>query len=162
MNSIYAITTHHERPSDAAEAWKENNVCAIGWSHFGALNEKDPKNYKIDIQDFLKIKKGDLILAYSKNNIISYIGEVETGEYLYTRKNIVGWSEKEGGFDYANQYVINWFKTPQHFTRKVLPSWLSEQLGKMRKTVIPIDLQGRSFGDVKQIILDCARSESHF
>ena len=118
MNSIYSITTHRERPSDAAEAWYECQVCAIGWSRYGNLKKSKLASLPKEVQTFLKIKKGDLILAYATENRIGYLGEIETGEYVYTRMNIVG--EKEnGGFDYPNQFGVNWFKEPRDFSRKI-------------------------------------------
>ena len=68
MNSIYAITTHHDKPSDAAEAWRELNVCAIGFRRYGVLTKGKLEDLSKDAQLFLKIKKGDLILAYAMGN----------------------------------------------------------------------------------------------
>jgi hypothetical protein len=69
MNLMYAIVTHHERPDDAAEAWKECNVCAIGWARYGNLKKTKhdlPSNARL----FLKIKKGDVILAYAGGKMV--------------------------------------------------------------------------------------------
>lgn len=160
MNSIYAITTHHDRPSDAAEAWREVNVCAIGFRRFGVLTKGNPDEFSKDAQLFLKIKKGDLILAYATGNRIAYVGEIEDGKYNHTDDNIVGLDEKAGGFGYPNQYKVKWFEKPRDFSRIDLPPFLQKQLGKRGRTVVLIDLNRRSFEEVKQIILACARSES--
>ena len=160
MNSIYAITTHHERLSDAAEAWLECNVCAIGWSSYGNLKRVNLEELPSDAQQFMKIRKGDLILAYSGGNRIAYVGEIEDGKYMFTRKNIVGLDEADGGFDYPNQYKVRWFDRPYDFSRKDLPPFLLEQLGKRGRSVVPIKLNRRSFDEVKQIIMTNARSGS--
>jgi hypothetical protein len=161
LNSIYAITTHDDRPDDAAEAWRECNVCAIGWGRYGRLDrvkeEKLPKDAKL----FLKIKKGDLILAYSGGNRIAYVGDVKNGRYQHnSRKNIVGLDEDDGGFEYPNQYEMKWYEKPYDFSRKDLPPFLLKQLGKRGRTVVPINLNRRSFDEVKQIILTSANSGS--
>jgi hypothetical protein len=160
MNSIYAITTHHERTDDAAEAWRECNVCAIGWSDYGRLDKIDEKKLPADAKLFLKIKKGDLILAYSGGNRIAYVGEIKDGKYHYTKKNIVGLDENDGGFEYPNQYVVTWRDKPYDFSRKDLPPFLLNQLGKRGRTVVQIKMNRRSFDEVKQIILTNARSGS--
>ena len=36
---IFAIVTHHSNPEDAAEAWVENGVAAIGWPGAGDLSK---------------------------------------------------------------------------------------------------------------------------
>jgi len=158
MKAIYAIVTHHERPDDAAEAWKDCNVCAIGWSRFGNLKKTRKENLPSDIRTFLKIKKGDLILAYAGANRIAYVGEIIDGKYMHTTRNIVGKSEDEGGFEYSNQYRVNWWDEPFDFSRYDLPPFLLNQLGKRGRTVTPIELQRRSFEEVKRIIMINARS----
>lgn len=160
MNSIYAITTHHKRPSEAAEAWREVNICAIGFTRAGKLTDAKIEDLPKDAQLFLKIKKGDLILAYAMCNRIAYVGEIENGEYIHTHENVVGLDGKDGGFGYPNQYKVKWFEKPRDFSRIDLPDFLRKQLGKRGRTVVPINLNRRSFDEIKQIILVCARSES--
>jgi hypothetical protein len=160
LNSIYAITTHHDRPSEAAEAWRELNVCAIGFTRFGKLTSAKPEELPKDVELFLRIKKGDLILAYAMGNRIAYVGEIENGKYMQTHENIVGLDKKDGGFGYPNQYKVKWYEKPRDFSRTDLPDFLRKQLGQRGRTVVPINLNRRSFDDVKQIILVCARSES--
>ena len=111
MNSIYSITTHHERPDDAAEAWRECGVCAIGWRGIDGRLDKAPKEeLDADSRLFLGIKKSDLILAYCNNNTIAYVGEIKDGKYLFTNKNIVSLDESKGGFEYENQYDVKWYR----------------------------------------------------
>lgn len=160
LNSIYAITTHHERLSEAAEAWRELNVCAIGWSSLGNLKKVDQGKLPVDAQRFMKLQKGDLILAYAGENRIAYVGEIEDGKYKFTRRNKVGLDSDKGGFDYPNQYKVKWYDEPYDFSRKDLPEFLRDQLGRKGRTVVAVKLNGQSFDKVKQIILTCARSGS--
>lgn len=160
MNSVYSITTHDERPSEAADEWYENGVCAVGWVRYGNFKKKKIDELPKDVQTFLQIKKGDLILAYANRNRIAYVGEIETGEYIYQPDNSVSLSEKDGGLGYPNQYKVCWYQSPQDFSRNDLPPYLSKQLGKRGKTVIPIDLNRQSFETIKGIILQCARHNS--
>jgi predicted Mrr-cat superfamily restriction endonuclease len=151
MNSIYVITTHHEKPNEAAEAWKKIGICAIGWARYGNL--KKPK-YELtgDAKIFLEIEKGDLVLAYATKNKIALVGEV-TSEYCRNTENLVGKDEGDGGFGYPNQYEVNWFKEPFDFDRKDLPQDLWSQIGKRGRTVVKLELHRRNFEQVKQIIL---------
>ena len=80
MNNIFAITTHHEKPVDAAEAWERNGVCAIGFVRKGNLRRLKGEQFKRDIQLFLEIEKDDLILAYATGNMIAYVGQVVDGK----------------------------------------------------------------------------------
>jgi len=160
MNAIYAIVTHHERPDEAADAWKDCGVCAIGWARYGNLKKTNQDALPSDVRSFLEIKKGDLILAYAMENRIAFIGEIVDGKYKYTSGNIVGRSEDDGGFEYPNQYKVNWYPEPCDFSRYDFPPFLSKQLGKKGKTVIKIDFERRSFDKVKEIILTTANSRS--
>ena len=144
MNSIWAITTHHERPGDAAEAWRECNVCAIGFVRYRNLKRAKREDLILDSQRFLEIKKGDLVLAYPGGNRIAYVGEIEDGKYERTAKNVVGLDEDDGGFEYPNQYKVNWYDRPYDFSRKDLPPFLLNQLGKRGRTVVQIDLHARA------------------
>jgi len=145
MNSVFAITTHHENPLDAAEAWRECNVCAIG--HF---EEENPNRIAFD-----GINQGDLILAYSCHNRIAYVGEIKDGILHKRNKNIVS-DETRKGFGYPFQYEVNWYDKPHHFSRKELPNDLWTQLGKRGKTVVQIEVDGKkemnakSFGKLKE------------
>jgi hypothetical protein len=162
MNSIYAITAHHERPDEAAEAWHECAVCAIGWEQYGRLDKANLDELPANPKTFLDIKRGDLILAYAGGNRIAYVGEVKDGVYHHTKRNIVGMDESEGGFEYPNQYEVKWYDKPYDFSRKDLPPFLLKQLGIKGRTVVKIRLERRSFDEVKQIILTTARSGSLF
>jgi len=160
MVSVYSIVTHHERADDAAEAWKECGVCAIGYNWEKNLNEFDKKDLAKDSRVFLKIEKGDLILAYAGENRIAYVGEITDGNYDYNRRNIVGRDEEQNGFGYRHQYKVSWWEFPYDFSRKDLPIFLCNQLGKRRPTVTKIKLQRRSVDQIKEIIRTCARSGS--
>jgi hypothetical protein len=160
MNSIYAITTHHDRPDDAAEAWRECEVCAIGWTRYGNLRKAKKSELPSNALEFMKIKKDDFILAYSGGNRIAYVGDVKNGRYRHTKKNVVGLDEDDGGFEYPNQYEVRWYDKPYDFSRKDLPDFIKKQLGIRGRTVVPIKLYKRSFDEVKQIILTNAASGS--
>jgi len=160
MNRVYTIVTHHERPDDAAEAWKDCGVCAIGWARHGKLTEAKRETLPIDARRFLKIRKGDAILAYAGGNRIAYVGEIVNGRYMFTKRNIVGRNEDDGGFEYPNQYKVKWWNKPFDFSRHDLPPFMLNQLGKRGRTVVPIKFYRRSFNEVKQIILATARSGS--
>ena len=136
MNSIYAITTHNDRSADAAEAWRDVNVCAIGFTHYGKLTKEKPEKFPKDAQLFLKIKKGDLILAYARGNRIAYVGEIEDGEYIYTNHNVVGLDGKNGGFGYPSQYKVRWFEKPR-FLKNRLASFSTKPVGEKRKNSCP-------------------------
>jgi len=160
MNKIYAIVTHHERPDAAAEAWKECSVCAIGFHSDKKLTKVKDTDLAADARIFLKIGRGDIILAYTWGNRIAYVGEVVDGKYVYAKKNLVGRSEKQGGFEYPHQYEITWWERPYDFSRYDLPKFIWSQLGKRGRTVIPITLGRRSFNQGKQIIITNAESGS--
>jgi hypothetical protein len=145
---------------DAAEAWRECGVCAIGWVRYGNLRKVKQEEMPSEVQQFLKIKKGDLILAYAAGNRIALVGEVEDGKYMHTEKNVIGLDEDDGGFGYPNQYRVRWYDKPHDFSRKDLPSFLTAQLGKRGRTVVPLNLYKRSFDEAKRIILTSAASES--
>jgi hypothetical protein len=156
MNSIYAITTYHtpEGAPDAAEAWREERVCAIGYS--GENNEELHPAAEL----FRQIGQGDLILAYSRRNRIAYVGEIKDRKPLpieTAKMNLVGRDESDGGFGYENQRNVTWYGKPHHFSRLCLPPPLSNQLGKRGKTVVQIELKGKSFREVKDIIMTSAK-----
>jgi hypothetical protein len=113
-----------------------------------------------EARTFLKIKKGDLVLAYATGNRIASVGEIVDGKYLHRTNNIVGLDKENGGFGYPNQYKVKWFDKPYDFSRKDLPDYLWKQLGQKGRTVVPLKLYRRSFDEVKQIILATARSGS--
>lgn len=159
MNSIYVIVTHHERPDEAAEAWKENGVCAIGFNSYGDLKKSKKDRLPPDAMYFSQIDKGDLILAYANRNKIALVGEV-IGDYERNKQNIVGRNEDKGGFEYHNQYKVNWLTDPYDFDRKNLPEEFWKQMGRRGITVKKLDLGKRSFDQVRNIILSCAISGS--
>lgn len=160
MSKIYAIVTHRERPDEAAEAWKEYNVCAIGFHGDKSLKKVKDEYLAADARVFLKIEKGDVILAYTWGNRIAYVGDIVDGEYTYTKKNAVGRSKEQGGFGYPHQFEVAWWDKPYDFSRYDLPKFIWNQLGKRGRTVIPIMLYRRSFDQVKQIIITNGESGS--
>jgi predicted Mrr-cat superfamily restriction endonuclease len=172
VNQIFAITTYHEPGEKAtlmAEEWRRLGICAIGWSsvNFCACKSKEDvikslktNNYDIrsaeDIWLFInEINAGDLILAYSRNNIIAYVGVVK-GPCQYVRNNSVG--DPNGEFDYAHQRKVEWWDEPHHFDRHDLPKYFADQLGRRGKTVVKIDLGQKSFKSFIKILKVCANS----
>jgi predicted Mrr-cat superfamily restriction endonuclease len=131
MSDIYAIRTHKTREREAAEAWKEQGTCAIGFRKLGNLREarrrlkKTDRHLPKDAEDFLGIRKDDVILAYSKRNTIAYVGRVSDDRYRHNDGNEIG---SDRGFGSPNQLGVEWWSDPSHFDRTQLPPWLSEQL----------------------------------
>lgn len=158
LSDIYAIVTHYEDPVGAAEAWKREGVCAIGWSDYGSLKSVPKEKLKghaaAASELFLGVRKGDVVLAYSMDNTIAYVGTV-TGPYKYDKKNEVG-----DVFDFANQRSVNWWDEPRHFDRHDLPAWLADQLGKRGFTITRLDLHEYGFEATVKIIRTCPRSGS--
>jgi hypothetical protein len=149
LPKIFAIITWHKKSGreDAAEAWKEESVAAMGWPEAGDLSKiKDfaQLSEKLGrpgsrgagyLWAFLKeVKKGDMILAYITRNTIAYVGEV-TGRYNYERKNKVGRSTSKGGFNYPHQRRVSWWSEPRYFSRNVLPTEISKQFGIQAQTL---------------------------
>ena len=136
---MWSILTYDEIEfrEDAAEAWKEERVTAVGWSRIGDLRKiKTHENLckKCDgrgpstLWAFSKeIKKGDMIFAYAGDNIIAYVGEV-IGPYKYEKGNRVGMSANDG-FGYAHQRSVKWWPYPHHISRSKLPAEIADQFG---------------------------------
>lgn len=141
---IVKIVTHHENPERAAELFYQEGVAAIGWSEFGDLSDlteeqikeisqkkfgrtvpesiNDARQY-VDFRD--NIGKGDLVLAYRKNNIVAMIGEIESDPY-FDDKNIIG--NPDGEVGYANQRKMKWWIEPRNFHRSHLPDDLKNKV----------------------------------
>jgi len=174
---IFAITTYHEdgkKAAEAAELWKRLGICAIGWSDiefcasrvFGnkeeikqALrNEGYQTRGSEDIWYFMnEINTGDLVLAYSRNNTIAYVGEVK-GPCKPNRENAIG--DPNGEFDYAHQRKVEWWEEPHHFDRHDLPKYFADQFGKRGVTVAEIIPRSKGFEKFIGIVRACARSGS--
>lgn len=152
MNSIYAITTHHRRPDEAAEAWKKCGVCAIGWTDEGDLRKLSEDELNLDMKDFFRLDEGDVVLAYTKRNRIAYVGAVTKGKFKYNKNNLVGRPEERGGFRYANQRAVEWWKEPFDILRSDFPVNIAGQMAKRGKTVIQLDLGRWSFESMKVFI----------
>jgi hypothetical protein len=160
LSDIYAIVTHHEDPDGAAEAWKRDGVCAIGWSDYGNLRnlpkEKLEGRAALATRLFLGMQPGDIVLAYSMGNTIAYIGTL-TGRYKHYERNEVGSPDR---YSYPNQRAVKWWDKPHHFDRRDLPTWIANQLGKRGLTVTRLDIHEYGFGPAVEIIRTCARSGS--
>lgn len=169
---IFAITTYHEhdKAAEAAEEWKRLGICAIGWSEINfcrykskekikqRLREKYYERGSEDIWNFvMEISEGDLVLAYSRNNTIAYVGEVK-GPCKYNRKNSVG--DPKGRFDYAHQREVEWWDEPHHFNRHDLPKYFADQFGKRGVTVAEINPNSKGFEGFIKIVKACANSGS--
>ena len=151
MRNIYAITTHHEDPKRAAEAWKKCGVCAIGHWDTGTRRLADVPQTRLSKYGrlFLEIGKGDIVLAYTTDNTVAYVGAVIDGKYRYNDKNEVGQSRR---FGYGHQLEIDWWDEPHHFSRKSLPSLLADQLGKRGVWVTPLDLGDFGFDKAANLL----------
>lgn len=163
---VFAIITWYKKSGreDAAEAWKEESVVAIGWPNVGdlrkikdcaQLSEKLGRPHSrapLFLWTFLKkMKKGDLILAYLTGNKIAYVGEVK-GRYKYERKNKVGRDTNKGGFNYPHQRHISWWPEPRYFSRKELPMKIAEQFGKEGQALREIDPGHLGFEGLKDFL----------
>ncbi len=155
MNKIYAITTHDKEPFKAAEAWKRNGLCAIGWINEGNLKNLNRNHLNQNMKLFLEIEKGDVILAYSTRNTIAYVGDVVDGQYIHDISNKVGHD-----YGYPNQLSVQWWQEPKHFKRMDLPPFFSSQLGKRGRTVVCLDLGNYGFAKALDVIKACANTNS--
>ncbi|MBI2986558.1 MAG: DUF91 domain-containing protein [Deltaproteobacteria bacterium] len=159
--AIYSVVTYHDAKfaTSAADAWMQSERCAIGYMRSkktasrlqslvkaGEFERDDVlgivKDSRVtrELHLFLKIKIGDIVIAYCKENTIAAVG-ICIGEYEYNDKNSVGRpGEPDGGqFNYPNQKRVKWFETPTYFPRNELPEKISEQLGKRGRTVTEVD-----------------------
>jgi 5-methylcytosine-specific restriction endonuclease McrBC GTP-binding regulatory subunit McrB len=141
---IIKIVTHHENPARAADLFYQEGVVAVGWTEFGDITnltkeqimEISQKKWRRTETESLtdavqlirfrdEIQKGDIIIAYRKNNIVAMIGEV-VGDYYFDDKNVVG--DPDGEVGYANQRKVKWWKEPRNFDRSHLPAPLNEKV----------------------------------
>ena len=53
MSDIWAIVTHHEDPDEAAEAWRREGVCAIGWDYGFDLRRVPQRVLRVSIYHVL-------------------------------------------------------------------------------------------------------------
>lgn len=168
MKKVWQITTHHRNPEEAAEEWKRSGICAIGFAGPGNFKakskgelEKIARSYNSRDLDQLwyfykEMDEGGLVLAYTRNNTIAYVGEIE-GPYKFTKENIVGDPE---GFGYPRQRRVKWWDEPHHFDRKDLPIYLAKQFGKRGITIWPIELGPQGFEGFVSILKTCPISGS--
>jgi len=141
---VVKIVTHHEYPEKAAELFYEEGVVAVGWTEFGVISgltkeeimeisqRKWGRTRPQSLADATQliafrdeIDKGDVIIAYRKNNIVAMIGEVES-DYYFDDKNKVG--NPEGDIGYANHRKVKWWEKPRNFHRSYLPPPLNENV----------------------------------
>lgn len=123
-------------PGPKASMWEEqraNKVTAIGWNSLGDLSNRGfddiredlkrqyPDSYQsliAQFEDFLSIKKGDIVIANNGYSKIVGIGKV-IGDYRY-RPDLT----------FRHTYPVEWFDTKD---REISP-----QTGLWRKTVSPV------------------------
>jgi hypothetical protein len=122
----------------SAEEWKKLGICRIGWEdNFCKCRSEDDvrellkkKNRDAGrsrfIWRFLKMKKGDIVLAYCRKNVIAYVGTI-TGRCEYNTKN-------------RNYRKTRWWEKPYYFSRHDLPVSYSGQFlrqGEVVKEIVP-------------------------
>jgi len=152
MADVFAIVTHLNNPIQAAEEWKKNGLCSMGGPRLAIRARVHPNNFDKETQLFLGLEKGDLILAYVKNNTIAYVGDI-IDDKLIPRK-------KMSRLLYNLNKSVKWWDEPYYFKRFNLPKFFSDQLGKPHRTISPIDLGKYSFNQFKNIIITNAISGS--
>jgi MoxR-like ATPase len=155
MVKLVRIVTHHDNPERAAELFAEERVVAVGWLRSGSISGKtvdeiekmlinegwDPPSYPrsqlIKFRD--EIKKGDIIVAYKKRNVVALIGEVIDGRFKFNNRNKMGLPKDKGGeIDYPNQKEVKWWDKPRDFHRNLLPGNLSKMVIE-RRTIKILD-----------------------
>jgi predicted Mrr-cat superfamily restriction endonuclease len=170
MPNVFAVTTYYRSSEreQAAEAWKQNGVVALGWPWVGDLEKfksREALSKKLDsgnrgssaLWSFLNgVKKGDLILAYATRNTIAYVGTI-TGKYEYETSNRVGLSTKKGGLGYPHQRRVKWWSKPLYFSRKELPMDIAKQIGLQGQTIVKIELGNLGFDG----LCDFLRKNAH-
>ena len=156
MPKIYEIKTHHKRPREAAESWRLDGICAVGyrWTY----EEEYPDGLPNDQWGlFPKMRKGDIVLAYARPCMVAYVGEVADHKINYQKHNLTG--RRHG---YWNQRAVTWWPEPNHFDPKDLPHWLHRQLGTRGTTIKEINLGNHTFSQAKAIIRTKPTSGSAF
>jgi hypothetical protein len=126
-------------PGENASYWEEqltNGVVAVGWNELGDLTNRDMNNIISDIkniwpdsygsivpqiEDFLSIKVGDIVIANKGISRIIGIGRI-SGKYQY-RQNLT----------FCHTYPVDWFDTTE---RNIVP-----QKGTWVKTVVKVSQQ---------------------
>ena len=136
MNSIYAITTHHSRPTDAAEAWHECGVCAIGWYAGDHRFDKAPENdLEPEAKLFLHLKKGDLILAYPGDNRIAYVGEIrDQGNIFSMKRTVLAGMRGRADLGMRTRKKSNGTMNPMIFQEKTFLSFMRSNLGDAKQS----------------------------
>ena len=87
--------------AEAAEHWKILGICAIGWSPVNFCKCKTKKQVAElirkenctarteEIWSFVSAHTGDIVLAYSRDNTIAYVGEID-GPCRFNTGNVIG------------------------------------------------------------------------
>lgn len=125
-----------------ADEWKKLDICSIGWQvdFCKCKSENDVqklmRRHKIATNNrwfrfiwrFLEMRRGDIVLAYCRNNVIAYVGTI-TGRCEYNKDISDG-----------NYRKTEWWTEPYYFSRHDLPKHYSEQFlreGEVVKEILP-------------------------
>jgi hypothetical protein len=164
---IFYIITYFDKGKEieAAEEWKKLGICAIGWSwsksNFCDCKSEDEVRTRMSkhhmntkharfIWRFVhEIRRGDLVLAYCRNNTIAYVGTVK-GHCEYNTKNSIG--DQRANFGYAHQREVQWWDQPCYFNRKDLREYYRNQLGKMAEVVAEIVPDSKGVEGFRQLL----------
>jgi hypothetical protein len=146
MPSVWYLVTYHtggREPDKVAYYWKQYKICAIGTGP--AIRTIYRELQGTPLETFKSMKKGDLVLAYIKNNTIAYVGYIKDDEVVKNQKNIVG--NYRNGYGYPIQRNVDWWDEPHHFDRSQFPQHIKDQMGQINVVIRRIDLGSWSFSD---------------
>lgn len=100
------------------------------YARYRGRNGRNPYRAADELLDFRdKVRIGDVVFAYKKENTVGLVGEV-VGGYRYKRSNSTG---SEDGLDYANQRLARWWGPPfvdfdrSHLDEFSIGGWVSLQ-----------------------------------
>lgn len=100
------------------------------YAQYRGRNGRNPYRAADELLDFRdKVRIGDVVFAYKKENTVGLVGEV-VGGYRYKRSNSTG---SENGLDYANQRRARWWGPPfvdfdrSHLDELSIGGWVSLQ-----------------------------------
>jgi RecB family endonuclease NucS len=161
---LWLIVTYHEpsRTDEAAHAWKDFGVMAIGTNYYNKNDRKNILKMKTTeefresyhnhtmFERFLfEVKNEDYVLAYVMKKTIAYIGQVKSKAY-FTQENIIGAKRgKHSGFHYCYQRDVKWFSKPVFFSTENLDKSLHDQFDYLKGVTIK-EIKTRK--NVKEII----------
>ncbi|MCX6777272.1 MAG: hypothetical protein NT157_00095 [Candidatus Micrarchaeota archaeon] len=164
MGRVYSIVTCNERSDEAAEAWIKEGICAVGWYDgidLQGVKTKEQLVQKLkkngirkpntksvnEVLHFLEINKGDVVIAYQRNNTIAAVGEV-ISDYHFNVTNSVG---SPDGFNYQHQKKVKWLDHPREFSRHELPSPIAGRVTLRGKTTLEIKTQYNALQFLKMV-----------